>query len=113
MSGLRIFAEIIVAFLAAGGLLFLCWALFGRLLAPVAGEEVWAVVRAGGAGERLEHDVAGLLWLRVGGMARFTIVIVDDGLDERGRAVAEALLSREPAIRLCAAGTLESCMGEG
>jgi 3-methyladenine DNA glycosylase AlkD len=57
--------------------------------------------------------VAGLLWLRVGGMARFTIVIVDDGLDERGRAVAEALLSRESAIRLCAAGTLESCMGEG
>lgn len=108
---MRILTEIIVAFLAAGGLLMLCWILFGRLLTPVAGERVWAVVRTRGGADGLEHDVAGLLWLRKSGMAGFTIVIVDEGLDESGRAVAAALLDREVGVRLCLAGALEENIG--
>ena len=111
MKSLHILIEIIVAFLAAGGLLMLCWLLFGRLLTPVTGERVWAVVRTCGEAEGLEHDVAGLLWLRKSGMAGFTIVIVDEGLNESGRAVASALLDREVGIRLCPAGALEENIG--
>lgn len=112
MSGLRTIVEIIVAFLAAGGLLALCWGLFGRLLTPVTGERVWAVVRACGGAESLEQDVAGLLWLRKTGLAGFGVVIVDDGLNEEGRAVASALLNREVGLRLCAAGALEKTLSQ-
>lgn len=107
---MRIVMEVVIAFLAAGGLLVLGWFLFGRLLVPVTGESVFAVVSAEGAGERLEHDVAGLLWIRSGGLAKFTIVIVDDGLDSAGLAVAAALLDRESGVLFCASGRLEECM---
>lgn len=110
MSGLRILIEMIIALLATGGLLALCWGLFGRLLAPVAEEGVFAVVRAAGAGERLEHDVSSLLWLRAGGLAKPAIIILDEGLDEMGLAIAAALLKREAGICLCKVGELESCI---
>lgn len=107
---MRIIVEIIVAFLAAGGLLALGWFLFGRLLSPVAGENVFAVIPARGAGDRLEHDVSGILWLRAGGMARMTVVIVDDGLDCEGLAVASALLERDSGIRFCRREELEEIL---
>ena len=107
---MRVIVEVIVAFLAAGGLLALGWFLFGQLLAPVAGEKVFAVIPARGAGERLEHDVSGILWLRAGGMARMTVVIVDDGLDCDGLAVAKALLERENGIRFCRREELEDIL---
>lgn len=110
MSGLRILIEMIVAFLATGGLLCLCWVLFGRLLAPVAGDSVCAVVRSSGAGERLEHDVSGLLWLRAGGLCKSAIVIMDEGLDDEGLAIAAALMKREADIRLCKPEELERCV---
>lgn len=97
---MRSFIEILVAFFAAGGLLALGWLLFGRLLAPV-GEGLYALVPARGDAPRLEHDVAGLLWLRGGGLARLTVVIVDDGLDSAGLAVAAAVLERERGVLFC------------
>lgn len=108
---MHIIMETVVAFLAAGGLLALGWILFGRLLVPV-GEDTFAVVWARGAGETLEHDLSGLLWLRAGGMARMTIVVVDGGLDNEGLALATALLEREPEVYFCAAGELERCIRE-
>lgn len=107
---MRVIVEIIVAFLAAGGLLALGWFLFGRLLSPVAGENVLAVIPAKGAGERLEHDVSGVLWLRAGGMARMTVVIVDAGLDCEGLAVASALLERDNSIQICRPEELEELL---
>lgn len=107
---MRILVEMIVAFLATGGLLFLCWVLFGRLLAPVAGDNVCAVVRSSGAGEHLEHDVSGLLWLRAGGLCKPAIVILDEGLDDDGLAIATALMQRETGIRLCKPVDLERCV---
>lgn len=107
---MHVIIQVIVAFLAAGGLLALGWFLFGRLLSPIAGESVFAVIPARGAGERLEHDVSGVLWLRAGGMARMTVVIVDDGLDGEGLAVANALLERDSGIRFCRRGELEDIL---
>ncbi|MEG1858340.1 MAG: hypothetical protein RR216_06330 [Pseudoflavonifractor sp.] len=92
--------EIIVSLLAATGLLALVWLLFGRLLAPI-GTHICAVLPARGGGETLEHDVAGLLWLRGGGLAQARIIIADCGLDPQGRKIAEVLAARDPDLLLC------------
>lgn len=110
---MHIIIEVMVAFFAAGGLLALGWLLFGRLLAPIGGTDggkVFAVVPAKGGGETLEHDVSGILWLQAGGMARMTVVIVDDGLDCEGLAVASALLERESGIQFCRREALEDIL---
>ena len=101
--------QALLALLAAAGLLALGWVLFGRLVTPVGGRDggpVYAVVPADGGGEHLEQDVKGLLWLRGGELARFTIVIADGGLDPAGRARAAALLARDRGIVLCPADRL-------
>lgn len=106
--------EVAIALLAAGGLLTLCWLLFGRLVAPVGNEgaPVYAVVPASGSGEGLEYTVSGLLWLRGGDLMRVTIVVVDDGLDEVGRAVVETLRRREPGLIFCPIQGLEHYIKE-
>lgn len=96
--------EIIVAFLAALGLLALGWLLFGRLLTPVGGKRkgrIYAVIPAYGDGEALEEEVTGLLWLRGGKLAHFPILLADCGLSGRGRAVAAVLAGREADLWVC------------
>ena len=99
--------QVLLALLAAVGLLSLGWLLFGRLVRPAGGAgQVYAVVPAAGDGAGLEQTVKGLLWLRDGELARFTVVIADDGLDETGRAVAAALLAGSRGVVLCPAERL-------
>lgn len=96
--------EVILALLAAVGLLALGWLLFGKLLTPVGGSgggTVYAVVNACGDGANLERDVTGLLWLRGGELARFTIVIADSGLNDVGKAAASALVERKSEVAFC------------
>lgn len=101
--------EIVVAFLAALGLLALGWLLFGRLLTPVGGKKsgrIYAVIPASGDGETLEDEVRGLAWLRGGELARFPILVADCGLSDRGRAVAAVLSGRETDLTVCPAERL-------
>jgi len=98
--------EIVLAFLAAIGFLGLGWLLLGRLLIPAEGVSGIAVVPGKGDGETLEQTVMGFLWLRGGGLFHGTVVIVDYGLSQAGRAVASALALREPNILVCPAGQL-------
>ena len=72
-----------------------------KVIAPA-----YAVVPARGDGAALEQTVRALLWLRAGELRRYTVVIADDGLDPLGRAVANALVSREPRVILCPMGAL-------
>lgn len=99
--------EIVLALLAAAGLLWLCWLLFSHLLS--GGRDchgpVYAVVPAEGAGEALEGEIRHLLWLR-GGQGRFHIIIADRGLNPAGRAAATALLARHPGLVICPAERL-------
>lgn len=99
---MALWMELLLTLLAAVGMLALGWVLFGKLVAPVGGEEapVYAVIPASGSGEGLEHTVRGLLWLRGGQLARCTIVIADGGLDQSGRAVAAALCGQGGTV-LC------------
>ena len=98
---MRAILEIFLSLLTAFGLLSLGWLAFGRLLFPVGGEGCWAVIPARGNGDGLEQAVTGMLWLRGGGLMRGPILLVDCGLDDEGRAVADALCLREPEISLC------------
>lgn len=95
--------ELTLALLAAVGLLCLGWVLFGKLLTPLGrlGAPLYAVVRGEGDGSGLEHTVNSLIWLRGKDLADCPLILVDAGLDEEGRQVAERLLQRWPAICLC------------
>lgn len=87
---MALFLELLVALLAAFGLVCLGWLAFGRMVLPVGGEgmTVCAVVPAKGDGGGLEQTVSGLLWLRRSGLWRGRILIVDRGLSQEGLAVA-------------------------
>lgn len=76
------------------------WWFFGRMLRPIPGPGVRAVIWAEGDGTSLEHSVRSLMWLRGLGLLYCPVVIVDRGLDERGREVARRLDDRWPAVIL-------------
>lgn len=100
--------EIVFSLLAVFGLFALGWVAFGRALAPTDRySPAYAVVPVRGDGAGLEQTVRGLLWLRGGEYGRYTVVIADDGLDPAGRAVADALVGREPGVVLCPSAELE------
>lgn len=102
---MQLVIEIAAVFLSVVGLLSLGWLLFGRLLAPI-GSRAWAVIPGVGDGETLEQDVTGLLWLRGGKLACFTVIIVDCGLSPTGRILAGKLAEREPGVLVCPAERL-------
>ena len=105
--------QVLLALLAAIGLLALGWVLFGWLLAPAEGAgPVYAVVPAAGEGAHLEQDVKRLLWLRGRQKKGFTIVIADGGLDPAGKAVAAALLTGATGVVVCPAGRLSEYITE-
>lgn len=97
-----VFLELILALCSAAGLLALGWLLLGKLVAPVGRAPIHAVLSAKGEAAELEQTVRGLLWLQSGGLARFTIVVVDRGLNELGRAVVAGLQSTKFQLIVCA-----------
>lgn len=105
---MQILADACLALLAAIGI----WAL-GRLtldwlLGGGKDPEVWTLVRATGDGSGLERITENLLRSRHGG----SVLLVDCGLDECGRARSEALADRERGICLCRPDELEKWVRE-
>lgn len=96
--------EITLALLASVGLLCLGWALFGKLLTPVKdlGAPMFALVKGEGDGDGLEHTLSCLVWLRGRDLAGCPVLLVDAGLSETGRQLAQCLCRRWPAVELCA-----------
>lgn len=99
---MRPLVEVLLALFSVLGLLSLSWLLLGHILAPTCGGRVCAVIPAAGSGEDLEQSTRGILWLKGGALLPGRVVIVDCGLDAGGRALAEALLRREPLLEICA-----------
>ena len=81
--------EIVLTVLCLMGLGLLVWCLMGRLVCPVPGQEVLAVLEG-----------QALMWLRSLGLLRCPVVIVDLGLDREGLAVAQRLALRWPVVDL-------------
>ena len=95
--------ELIMALLAAIGLLSLAWLLFEHALLPAGciGAPMCVVIRGEGAGCGLEHTIHTMILRQSREKARCPLVLVDVGLNEEGRVVANLLLTRWPEIRLC------------
>jgi len=82
-------AQILFCGLAAAGALLLCWCLAAALLFP--DRDTVAVVPASGDGAGLEQAARRRAWLRGAGLAEGRFVILDLGLNERGRELARRL----------------------
>lgn len=102
--------ELLAAFLILTGLFALYGWTLGRLLDPVGrpGAPVCLLIRGEGAGEGLEYTVHALHALRRGPLALCPVLLVDAGLDEEGRALAQLLVRRWPELRLCRARDVET-----
>lgn len=93
--------EIVMALLAAFGMLALGWLLFGRLLVPLGVDiPICVIVPTRGDGAGLEQSVNGLLWLAAGKMPGARIMIVNMGLTSAGEKRAQ-LLARRSGVELC------------
>lgn len=100
--------DLIVAFLAASGVIFLTWCLIGLLLHPVFGAEMVTFLPAKGNADALEQRVKAYAWLRDGRITGGRLVIVDQGLSSRGIQCAEKLCLRYTWVIYCAANEAEN-----
>lgn len=96
--------------LSALGLVLLGGLLFGRLLHPMTGPDVLAVVPARGAGETVERDLRALMWLRSLGLLRCQVAVADLGLNREGRELVLRLSLRWSGVVLWPADRLEELL---
>ena len=80
--------EALLAGLCAAGLAFFAWWLFDRVLRPLPGQGVCALLPGRGDGEGLEQSVRAFVWLRSLGLLSCCVVIADLDLTAQGREVA-------------------------
>ena len=80
------------------GFAWLLWMLSGALLTPVRSggdTRITLVVQARGDAPELENLLRGALWLRESGTVAADILLVDCGLTEDARSMANYLADRE------------------
>ena len=104
---------ILLCALLSAGVILLGGLLLARLLLPLQPEGIRSVLRAVGDGGDLEQPCRAYLFLRGLGVFRQPLLLVDFGLSEEGRALAERLTRLDPAIRLCRAEALPQALEEG
>ena len=99
---MRLLHDGCIAALAAVGLATLIYLVISLLQHPKLGlyAPAEAVVRAEGGAEGLEHTVRELLACRYERRCFFGVVILDCGMNEEGRAVAQLLERENFAVEL-------------
>ncbi len=95
------------ALLTAAIFAVLVWA-SARLLLPSG--DLWAVIPASGDGAMLEQTYWAWRLLHRMGVLRRPLLLLDLGLDARGRQIAEALTHLGGPVLLVAAGELEAVL---
>lgn len=100
---LSVFAELLLALLAAVGLMSLGCLLFARFLFPPNPDErePLTVIPVLGDARTLDLTVHRLLWLRRRGLSRGKIAVVDCGLSEVGQTIVRLLCSDCEELLLC------------
>ena len=94
--------EMIFILLASVGLASILWVILAPRMFPASeGKDLFAVVRGRGRGDELEQDVRDLLWLHHRGHWQGTILVVDCGMDEEGKALARLLCANNGEIQFC------------
>ena len=94
--------QVVACVLATAGLILFCWCLIGSFLLPVAGRNLTAVYLASGDSTDLEQTVRSFSWLRGTGMIEMPLKIVDCGMDNEARRLAERLARAHPYIQIVA-----------
>lgn len=104
LKAILLCALLTTAVIVLGGLLF------SRLLLPLQPDGIRSVLCAVGDGGDLEQPCRAYLFLRRLGVFRQPLLLVDFGLNEEGRALAERLAGLDPSIRLCGAEALSEAV---
>ena len=96
-------SDVILALLAAFGIVCAGWWTFGKIVSPVGGVgPIYAVLPASGDGKELEQTVTGLLWLRGNGNIKgVSILVADCGLTPKGQYAVQLLARRMPDLQIC------------
>lgn len=100
---LSILLEMLIALLAAIGVVSLSFLCFSRWIFPwdETQEEILALVPAKNASHSFDQTVYCLLRLRRLGLLRGRVAVVDCGLDEEDRALARLLCANTDEVLLC------------
>lgn len=93
--------EILIVFMAAVGVILVCWCLMGLLLSPVFGHNMLTLCFSEGDGGRLELQIRAYGWLRDGKISGGRFVIVDCGLDASGIHRAQLLQNNYDWVEYC------------
>lgn len=104
--------DILLAFCIALGVGIVLWCLTGLLVMPVFGAQMVTLCYAKDDAPLLEQQVRSYGWLREGKLTGGRLVIVDSGLTEQGRTVAEKLSRRYAWITLYSGSIPPSWMPE-
>lgn len=107
---MRLLWDGLVTLLAALGLALLGGLLFGRLLRPIPGPDLWVVVPGRGGGEGLERELLALEWLCELGLLRCRVVVADLSLTVEGQELAQRLVGRWENVVLWPAQSLHELM---
>ena len=108
-----VFLGCVLALNFMAGLCCIACLLYGQMLRPHSDQGTLTVVWGVGAGEGLERHVRSLMWQQECGLLRSAVMVVDDGLNEEGRALAIQLAGRYPALTLCTREELEQHINKG
>lgn len=91
--------EIIVAILAACGVLLFVWCAMGLFLRPIGGGRLLLLYPARGDAADVEQAARGAAWLRETGLVAAELTVVDCGLSEQGQRTLRALCARMDGLR--------------
>lgn len=94
---------IMIACLAACGVLLILWTMVEALLMPLPTEEAVLVLPLSGDGAQVEQQIRGCRWLREHRGLRARLLLVDQGLTPEGQIQVELLIRGQEGERLCAA----------
>ena len=94
-------------------LILLGWGISALFLLPVRGDEVYMLLSASGDGAGLEHQCRAYLLLKGLGLLHRPLLMVDFGLNEQGRALAEKLTVLDGAIVLCSPEEMTNLLHNG
>lgn len=88
------FLNILIGFLVLCGAVLVVWGFVGLLMKPVFGEDMVTFLFVSGDGHGLEQQVRSYGWYRDGRLSGGSLVLVDNGLSQEGRRIAELLCGR-------------------
>lgn len=110
---MSILLQVILVVLAVVGIVALLWSIAGGFLTPVRAEgknRLYALICVSGSMPGLQRTVNGLLWAIQTGVAEYDILIVDNGMDEETRLLAQKIAETEHRVSICALDELEAAL---